>query len=993
MMYLRWMIILLLCVWSHTHLNAQTPLTRNFTKLQYQAGTQNWDIVQLGDGRMAFANNDGMLIYDGDVWNTYQVANYTAVHALYADSVKHRIYAGASNEFGYFAPSANGTAFTYHSLSATLAQNKADFGEIWNIGALQMGGGKISFQSKKSVFIVDKNDGIITLPIPYRVECAQAVGNSLIIACKEAVYSYHHDRLHRLPGTELLQGKSVRAIFPYFGKTCFLTADNLMFLYDGKQTEPHTLGLREILGNDHVYCAAYKGHYIAIGTISNGVIIKDLQTQRVYNLNASRGLLNNTVLSLAFDRQGNVWLGQDNGIAYVMLDMPFLNLLGQQQSIGTGYASLLQGQTLYLGTNQGLFSMPFDHSVRMMTARPQAVSGVDGQIWSLRSIDGTVLCGADAGAFVVEGQQARQIAGLVGAWDFLPLNGHPGYVLTGDYNGFAILRREGDGYVMANRLRDFHEISGGFLQDADGSIYMSHWLKGIYRLTLKKDLSGVATQELFNKDHGLLITEGNLLCRVKGRVYVSTVDGFYRYNPKTKKLEKQEWLTKVFDTYGVALRVNEAPDGSLWAWKKDFFAVARPQKDGTYKVETFSYSNIINRLQMSIGYSNILDADLSLFNQNDGFFLFDNHIKGGRYTSRLMVRSVYGITDGDTLLYSPTATDEQLRVSHRLNSLRMEFVLPEYRDEKAVVYSYQLEGYDKRWSDWQSGTSKEYTHLPKGTYVFRVKARNLVNGFEDETSLKFTVQPAWYETWLAYLLYMVAGCVLVYLLFQRLKMRADRELKRVRMEQDLLVREQEAQVREQEAQLREQEAQLREQEAQLREQEAQFAVEEQKKEKEVMRLRSEQLEVELKHKAGELADSTMNLVRKNDMLTEIDSQMEELSESVRKDEAKTRLTKKIADIRRGIKLNMNDDDNWDKFQENFNLVYDNFVQKLSAQFPDLKKNDLKLCVYLRMGLSSKEMASLLNTSVRSIETARYRLRKKLQIDTGSNLQDFIQSFA
>ena len=59
------------------------------------------------------------------------------------------------------------------------------------------------------------------------------------------------------------------------------------------------------------------------------------------------------------------------------------------------------------------------------------------------------------------------------------------------------------------------------------------------------------------------------------------------------------------------------------------------------------------------------------------------------------------------------------------------------------------------------------------------------------------------------------------------------------------------------------------------------------------------------------------------------------------------------------------------------------------QFRDLKKNDVKLCVYLRMGLSSKEMASLLNTSVRSIETARYRLRKKLNIGSGDNLLEFI----
>ena len=184
----------------------------------------------------------------------------------------------------------------------------------------------------------------------------------------------------------------------------------------------------------------------------------------------------------------------------------------------------------------------------------------------------------------------------------------------------------------------------------------------------------------------------------------------------------------------------------------------------------------------------------------------------------------------------------------------------------------------------------------------------------------------------------------------------------------------------------------KEKERQMKEQQMEFHLAEEKKEKELAKLRSKQLEVELKHKSSELSDSAMNLVRKNDMLQAIDQNMEQLSESVRREETKARLVKKIGDIRKEIKMHMNDDDNWNKFEENFNLVYDNFSQKIMEAFPQLKKSDLKLCVYLRMGLSSKEMASLLNTSVRSIETARYRLRKKLDIDTGSNLTDFIQSF-
>ena len=178
----------------------------------------------------------------------------------------------------------------------------------------------------------------------------------------------------------------------------------------------------------------------------------------------------------------------------------------------------------------------------------------------------------------------------------------------------------------------------------------------------------------------------------------------------------------------------------------------------------------------------------------------------------------------------------------------------------------------------------------------------------------------------------------------------------------------------------------------MRAKEAQFQIEEEKKEKELIKLRNEHLEIELKHKSSELADSTMNLVRKNDMLQEIDMQMGQLAAEITKEKNKAAAAKIIRDVRRSIQRNITDDDNWEKFEENFNLVYNNFLDKLVAQFPLLKLNDRKLCAYLKMELSSKEMAALLNTSVRSVETARYRLRKKLNLEQGENLTNFIKNF-
>lgn len=119
--------------------------------------------------------------------------------------------------------------------------------------------------------------------------------------------------------------------------------------------------------------------------------------------------------------------------------------------------------------------------------------------------------------------------------------------------------------------------------------------------------------------------------------------------------------------------------------------------------------------------------------------------------------------------------------------------------------------------------------------------------------------------------------------------------------------------------------------------------------------------------------------------------MQELYDSVGQNESKAVQKQKISKIRHDIKLNMEDDENWERFQDNFNIVYDNFLGMLVTRFPTLKKNDLKLCAYLKMGLSSKEIASLLNTNLRSVETARYRLRKKLGLDGGENLTGFLQS--
>lgn len=944
--------------------SAQIPTLRNFSPIEYNGGTQNWQIGEIRDNLMAFANNHGLIVFDGENWQIHPVANYTSVRSLAFDAKKLCVYAGASDEFGYFDINTATFNVEYHSLSKLLPANMRMFGEIWKIHLLPSG--EVLFQGRAHLFSLRQGNKLITLKTAGAIDNSALVGDRVYVSTKTGIYIYHGGKLSPLPGTGNLTGKRVSGVVQYNGKVMFVTMSDGLFIYDGHTATPFELDISPLLKDNNVFCAAAGKRYIGFGTIKNGLIVKDLQTGSNYYVNTNTGLQNNTVLSMSFDSLDNIWLGLDMGLSYVMLESSYGNLLGANNTIGTGYTSAISGNQLYMGTNQGLFSIPFPLQNSILPPKAQTVEGVVGQIWSLQNIDGTLLCGANDGAYVVGAGTVRRIDGLVGTWGFRKLNDHPGYLLTCDYDGLAVLKQEGGSITLHSRLANFHEASGNFEQDSDGSIWLSHWHKGVWHFRLSDDMTRVENLEYYHNGAGLVVDDNNLVCKIDGRVYVSSVDGFHQYDERNRKLKHCDWMNNLFNTYGEALHVTQAPDGMIIAYKADYLAVAERQHNGKYQSRQVGYGNMVQQMQMGLGNIGFLENRQIVLNSNNGFFVMRPQKKDAAKTNHVMVRRIYSTNTGDTLVYlrCPELVKEEVVLPHSLNSIRIEYVMPEYRGEKGVLYSCYLEGYEKEMSTMSHSSSKEYTKLEKGKYIFHVKARNLVDGTESESQIVIRILPAWYETWWAYLLYIILAVTGIWALLRYMNLRAEKELTKVKKEK----------------------------ERQMKEQQMEFHLAEEKKEKELAKLRSKQLEVELKHKSSELSDSAMNLVRKNDMLQAIDQNMEQLSESVRREETKARLVKKIGDIRKEIKMHMNDDDNWNKFEENFNLVYDNFSQKIMEAFPQLKKSDLKLCVYLRMGLSSKEMASLLNTSVRSIETARYRLRKKLDIDTGSNLTDFIQSF-
>ena len=104
------------------------------------------------------------------------------------------------------------------------------------------------------------------------------------------------------------------------------------------------------------------------------------------------------------------------------------------------------------------------------------------------------------------------------------------------------------------------------------------------------------------------------------------------------------------------------------------------------------------------------------------------------------------------------------------------------------------------------------------------------------------------------------------------------------------------------------------------------------------------------------------------------------------------IKQKVMSLISQINHNIEHDKDFDVFQSNFNVLHSDFFNALEKRYSNLTRNEKVLCAYLKMNLSSKEIASLLNITIRGVEVSRYRLRKKLEIDKDINLNDFMNSF-
>ncbi len=945
------------------------PGILNFNRTTYQAGTQNWAIGQDEFGLVYFGNNKGLLSFNGADWELLAMPNRTIVRS-FAFASQHRIYLGAQKELGVIHFGADGTC-RYESFVAQLPEDKREFEDVWRVFTQQE---EVIYCTEKALYVFDGNGFKVIEPPGERFENFFQVGDDIYIQDKgTGIFKYSNASLAVVNAMHQLKDERVVSIVPIGSDELLLvTAGRGIWRFRDGSLRKWQSPLSAAAEAHQAYCAIPLANgNTALGTSQNGLFIADGAGEIHTHVNTDKGLQNNTVLSIFEDAQHNLWLGLDNGLTYIELSSPF-SFIGAESNIkGTGYAAMAYQGNLYLGTNQGLYRAQWPRK-DMGGLMFEPVQNGLGQIWHIDRLSTGLVVSMHKGAFVLDNDKLMPISSVEGSWKFMELSHFPGYALQGTYTGFALYRRSNKegaaSWEYVKRLKGFDESARVFEEDNDGHIWVSHAYKGLFRLKLSipTDVNEAVTAEIagfetYGVDQGLPSELYINVERLRNEVLFTTPAGIYRYSRLAGIFEKFDDYEKVFGIGRNVHRIIEDAVGNLWFSIDNEFGVVNHQSFGQGSDMEISYFNQLQELLVD-GFEHIYapDARHVFIGTEEGFVYFDPYsISSTEFPFDVMISKVTSITGTDTVLYTgrgANASNDLPKYHHKFNDFRFEFTAPYYADGSRLQYKFKLEGFDDNWSEWTVRTQKEYTNLPHGNYAFKVQARNAFAVQSETAEFKFSILPPWWATLYAKGAFFILAIFALLLLIRFISQREKKKTEVFRIEQT----------------------------QKMQRKEAEFKLEVEKSENEVIALRNEKLRADVNHKTSQLASTTMHLVQKTEMLQKLKTDLVKLTK-----EAPTDFRRKITQVTRAIDSDIQLDNNWDQFETYFDQVHENFFKRLRSKFPELTPKDQKLCAYLRMNLTTKEIAPLLNISVRGVEISRYRLRKKLHIDSDINLVEFI----
>ena len=918
------------------------PQVVNYSVGEYKAGNQNWAVAQGADGLMYFGNNRGLLQFDGTRWTLYPLPTNLAVRSIYIDS-NNRIYVGSFEEFGYFEANPQ-NKLVYTSLKAKVKDFSFMNDEVWTIHQKDK---NIFFQCFGSYFVFNGKEvkGVRPQRGPLYFH---KVNNNMYSSLLGSGFCFFDgiNQKEVVPGTALNRDDVV-AVLPMDNKLLLLTDSHGLFLYDGFKAVPWQTEADLFLKRSTMNRAVMTSDSLYIlGSVSDGLVALDKTARMVWHINRENHLINNTVLGLACDKQNNVWIALDNGIAQIQTSSSFDFYEPLDVQIGMVHDMVRKDNFLYLVSNQGAYSIADE------SQSPVILPNSKGQNWYIEDLDGQLFCGNNKGTLQIQNKEASFFPGAESGGTAIrkcTIHGKE-ILLQSSYSVLSVFTKDVAGkWRFSHNIKGFSNLIKRLEVDPAGNIWANHMYKGVYRIQLNATLDSVKELEYITNPDSTRKESALNVMMLRGRVVITDGYQFYMYEDLSQKVVPFNELNNQFKGMGDTYRIVPVNNDLYWFIRSSEYVLVSFE-NGRYEAKArIPFGLFDNPPIEDRGNIYVDEAGISYFCLNGGIARYNKGKQLPQSHVSLLLSSVRVYNrHKETYQFLPVSGFASLDYS--FNNIQFAFSYPNFLG-KEFRMQYKLEGFDTNWVDGAADFTKDYSNLPYGSYVLHAKVVNNVGEVLASSSYEFEISRPFYRSYIAFGVYFILIILLLIAIIKAyITWEINRENKAIEQEK------------------KEREEQLKAQE-QL-----------------IIKLQNEKLEDELTYKSKELASATLSVISHNDFLEALkkEVQMQQLSGTYSK--------KYFEKLIRMIDENLSSEDAWLVFQHNFDRIHENFFRSLRTHYPDLTPGDLRLCALLRLNMPTKDMARMQNLSVRGVEAARYRLRKKLDIPEGKSLVDFMIEF-
>ncbi|MFG4005144.1 LuxR C-terminal-related transcriptional regulator [Flavobacterium aquidurense] len=889
------------------------PFVENYNKSDYQGDNQIWNVVQGKDNAMYFANNHYLLRYDGVIWEKYTLPNKTIIRSIMVEGDK--IYSGSYKEFGYWYRKDGKMHYVSITKNLRLFDEK-DNEEIWKIFKFN---GSIYFQSFNDVFIYNGKH-IQKIRFPFLISYCFVVDNDVYVASVEkGLFKMNGARIANPKGWNVLKKTVVHAIEKYQNKNYIFTQKKGIFIVEKNGLVPWNNPLNETLKAATINVAKFiKNNKLVIGTGNRGLFIYDFNTDTYKNIDRNNVLKNNSVLSIGFDNENDLWLGLDNGITHVEINSPISFFYDNSGILGSVYSVAAIDKGYLIASNHGIFEF--------VSGKFKMMPNTQGQAWNITKINNKYIIGHNDGNFCYENGSLVKINTINGGWNLSKSSINNTYFQS-TYSGVLVYDNPSD-LSQYKIINDLSKPIKYVAQNKKNEIWAADNYRGLYRVVYDdnyktKKVENITQQSKIKNDFGVKIFE------FRKEILFLINNLWYTYNSISNTLEENELFNSNFKNITDVVAIDE-----------DHFVVL--QNGILYHIYANGNKFIWNIIQEKYYKGTLINDNLRIFKTQNHYLL---NLDDGFISLQLKYVNKQG-------------SNVKIEAFNEENLITNDTKI-KYNTELKINVISGIYGASKPNLFYNVNKGKEFIQISNGL----IELNNLSSGYhsvvvykhdgasyEKVSAFDFKVAEPWYfSIWMILLYLLIVGAVLFFYYkwnklryMQKLKLQAE-ELKHQR---EILEMELKA----------ENELNVQEYEKHI-------------------------LELELQTKSSEVAGKSLSIAKQSEMIENIQSILDSEKD----------FNKLKSEIKKAIKINEVNKHEWEIFETNLNQIHNEFIINLSKKYPNLTPKDIKLCVYLKMNLSSKEIAPMMNISFRGVELHRYRLRKKLNLSQEDNLSKFLLS--